>query len=144
MPDNHRHPFLVAVGSCLDRIGQLALPAGVGLVAGYWIADLGVPWLPDVLAGLAVFFVWALLLILVGQWLKGRVVRVAEGRSRIRRRALVLLGLAAAAAAVRLGVHWLEQPAPLTRLARADLVAGFRLDTERVRALGPLETKEAA
>lgn len=122
----------VAVGRWLDRVGQLALPAGVGVIAGYWIADLGAPWMPNVLAGVAVFFVYALLMILLGQWLKGKVVRAEEGRSTVRRRAVVLLSLAVIAVGVRLAVHWMEQPAPLTRLERGQLLDGLRLDGARL------------
>lgn len=123
------------MGRFLDRLGQLGLPLGVGLFVGYWLADRGIPWTPNMLAGLAVFFVYALLLILVGQWIKGKAVRLEDGGEVLRKRVVVLLVLLFIAAGVRLGTYWLDQPAPLTRLPRADLQRGFQLDTEQYRRL---------
>ncbi len=130
-------PRRVAVGTLLDRLGQLALPLGLGLFFGYWMSDRGVAWMPTMLAGLAVFFAYSLLLILAGQWLKGKVVRKGEARGglRVRKRVVTLLVLAALAAGVRLGVHVLEQPAPLTRLGADELRTSFELDTAQYRRL---------
>lgn len=125
----------IAFGRWLDRTGQLALPLGVGLALGFWISDLGVRWMPSMLGGLSVFFVGALLVILLGQWLKGRVVRQTEGKSTVRRRTVVLLFLALAAAGVRLGVYWLEQPSGLTRLDELALEQSFTLDTQQLTDL---------
>ena len=78
---------------------------------------------------------FALLLILAGQAFKGKLVRMEEGSEVPRKRTIVLLTLALLAAVVRLGAFWLEQPAPLTRLPRADLRRSFELDTQQYRAL---------
>ncbi len=120
-------------GRFLDHFGQLCLPLGLGLIAGYWLGDLGVSWTPRMLEILSIFFVSALFLILAGQWLKGKVVRQTEGGSALRRRTMVLLGLACVAASVRLGAYWLEQGAPLTRLSGDALRTSFRLDTRQYR-----------
>lgn len=127
----------IAAGTFLDRLGQIALPLGVGVVLGYWISDRGTAWMPTMLAGLAVFFVYALLLILAGQWLKGKLVREGEdqGRLKVRKRVVTLLSLAALAALVRLGVYVLAQPAPLTRLGADELRRSFELDTGQYRRL---------
>lgn len=132
----------IAAGRVLDRFGRLCLPLGVGLFFGYWISDFGVAWTPTMLGVLSVFFVAALLLILVGQWLKGRWLK-GDGTRReeagagmvVRRRVVVLLSLAALAAGVRLAVYWVDQPAPLTRLDDATLARAFDLDTRQVREL---------
>lgn len=126
-------PRRVAAGRLLDRAGQLGLPLGVGLFFGYWLGDLGVPWTPTMLGLLSSFSAGALLLVLVGQWLKGKAVRQAEAGARVRKRVVALLALVLAAAGLRLAVYWAAQPSPLTRLDAAALAAAFDRDGRQVR-----------
>lgn len=121
----------VRLGRFLDRFGQLCLPLGLGLAGGYWISDRGVRWMPSMLEILSIFFLVALLLILLGQWLKGKIAREVDGASVVRKRVVVLLGLALLAVVVRLGAYWLEQPSPLTGLDESDLRTSFALDTRQ-------------
>lgn len=127
--------FRAGLGRILDRFGQLSLPLGVGLAAGYWFSDLGVSWKPEMLAILSVFFLLALLLIFCGQWLKGRIVRRTEGASVVRKRTVALLVLALLAAGFRLLVSWAEQPTPLTSLEHDELRLSFELDTRQYEEL---------
>jgi len=124
------------VGRFLDRVGQLCLPLGVGVAAGYWAADLGMAWMPDTLELLCVVATAGLLLILVGQLIKGKVVRQREqGVPTLRKRTVVLLSLAVLAAGLRLLVFWAEQPSPLTALPPAAAQEAFELDLDQYRAL---------
>jgi len=143
-------PRRVAAGRLLDRAGQLGLPLGAGFFAGYWLGDFGVPWTPTMLGVLSSFCALALLLVLAGQWLKGKVVRHAEAGVKVRKRVVALLALACLAAALRLAVYWAAQPSPLTRLDAAALAAAFdadgrqvgELDAELDRLVGRLEALE--
>jgi len=124
-------PWRIRGGKLLDRLGQLGLPLGLGLVIGYWISDVGVAWMPTMLEVLSIYLVGALLLILVGQWLKGKVIRAADEGGGIRKRTVILLVLALVAAGLRLGVFWAEQPTPLTSRDPATLQESFALDTRQ-------------
>jgi hypothetical protein len=123
------------VGRLLDRCGQLGLPLAVGVFIGYWAADQGIRWMPTMLEALSIFIAFALLLILVGQWLKGKVVRETDTGAGIRKRTVTLLVLAVCAALVRLAVFWAEQPTHLTSLASDELVKLFQLDCRQYRLL---------
>ncbi|MCP4653831.1 MAG: hypothetical protein GY856_00280 [bacterium] len=121
----------IRCGKLLDRLGQLGLPLGLGLVIGYWVSDVGVAWMPTMLEVLSVYLVGALLLILIGQWLKGKLVRAADEGGGIRKRTVTLLVLALLAAGFRLAVFWAEQPTPLTSRDSATLLESFALDTRQ-------------
>lgn len=125
----------IRFGRVLDRLGQLCLPLGAGLAAGYWLSDFGVSWTPQMLGILSLFFLLALSLVFCGQWLKGRIVRRTEGGAVVRKRTVTLTVLALLAAAARLAVFWLEQPAPLTLLEGDALRRSFALDTRQYREL---------
>ncbi len=123
------------IGCWLDRCGQLGLPLAVGVLVGYWSADRGLRWMPTMLEALSIFIAAALLLILVGQWLKGQLTREAEQGGGIRKRTVTLLVLGCGAALIRLGVFWMEQPSPLTSLPPDELVQSFHLDSAQYRRL---------
>jgi hypothetical protein len=123
------------IGRLLDRCGQLGLPLAVGVFIGYWAADRGISWMPTMLEALSIFIACALLLILIGQWLKGKVVRETETGAGIRKRTVTLLVLAVCAALVRLAVFWAEQPSHLTSLEPDALVRSFQLDYRQYRLL---------
>jgi hypothetical protein len=123
------------IGRLFDRCGQLGLPLAVGIFIGYWAADRGISWMPTMLEALSIFIAFALLLILAGQWLKGKVVRETDSGAGIRKRTVTLLALAVCAALVRLAVFWAEQPTHLTSLAPDELVRSFQLDCRQYRLL---------
>ncbi|GDX83272.1 hypothetical protein LBMAG42_50830 [Deltaproteobacteria bacterium] len=106
------------------------LPVGAGAVAGFWAADQGMRLLPTLAELVLAWGVVALLLIGLGAALRGKLyVDTPHGRS-WRRRAIVLLGLGALAASVRLAM-WRADQADLARLSPAEFEAAFAIDKQR-------------
>ena len=104
------------IGKALDRLGQYGLPLSVGLCFGFWAADLGMPWLPDMLELLSFSVMLSLALIVVGYWLRGKhMVETPQGQ-RARRRIVACLLLILVAAGFRLVVYWARQSTPLTAM----------------------------
>jgi len=120
-------------GRLLDALGQLGLPIGAGLVAGFWIADRGVRWLPTMLSAVLLVAVASLVLIAAGFWLRRQTHTEAPGGRRLRKRVVAVLGLAVAALAAHLALWWTEQPSPLTALSPASRAAAFAEDVRRYR-----------
>jgi hypothetical protein len=90
-------PRRATIGRFVEQAGRLGLPLGVGLVAGFWAADLGVAWLPTMLEIVLALAIAALVAIVIGAWLAGRALApTAEGR-RLRRRTVATLALVALA-----------------------------------------------
>ena len=114
----------------LHRLGVWTFPACVGATVGFYIADRGVPWLPDMLAALLVVSAIALLLIGGGRAMLGQAFRkTPEGRV-VRRRVIVSTSLAFAAGLARLALFWVEQPSPLTELSRDDFDQTYLVDAQ--------------
>jgi hypothetical protein len=124
-----------AIGRLLDGAGRLGLPFAAGLGAGYWIADRGARWLPDVLAGLLLLVLVSSLLMATGFALRRRLVTETAAGLRVRKRLVALSLLVAVALGARLAVWWAEQPSPLTRLAPAERRLAFAIDVDRYREL---------
>lgn len=118
-------------GSALVATGALALPAILGVAVGYWVSDVGVPWMPDTVGILAVAAIVAGAAILVGSAVRGRLyAESVEGR-RLRKRSLAGLGLVALAALARLAVEWTQQPSHLSSLSETEYNAAFEADRNR-------------
>ncbi len=120
-------------GRFLDALGQLGLPLGIGLVAGFWIADRGVRWLPSMLSTVLLLAAACLLLIGAGYWLRGRAVEESPLGRRVRKRVVVLLALALTALGARLALFWVVQPSPLTQLSETARAEAFAIDSQRYR-----------
>lgn len=128
-------PLRVRAGWLCDRMGQLALPLAAGIVIGYWLSDFGVRWLPTMLEILCLLFLGALLLILIGFGLRGKLVEDAPAGRRIRLRTVVVLALLASASAISLAVVVVREPSPLTQLAGEERDSAFDLDRKQYLAL---------
>jgi hypothetical protein len=121
------------LGRYVDRAGQLVFWAVLGSVVGYWSADRGLRWIPDFVGALLVVALVSLLAIVVGRVMTGKAID-PQGR-RVSVRALIAMGLLAAAAAGRLAVYWAAAPAPLTELDKAALYRAFAEDTRHFEEL---------
>ena len=108
--------------------GALTLAVLAGVVAGYWIGDRGVRWVPDLLGIVAVLGVLALIAMAVGAS------AFDAGGARLRKRSVALLGLALLAAGVRLAVHVASKPSPLSTLSASMLRNVTRLSPALVSA----------
>src|SRR5688500_17951626 len=89
-----RHPLAVRAGKVADRLGELSLPLVAGALGGFYAADQGVPLLPTMLEIILGWGIAALLLILVGRWLRGRAFAESPEGTRVRRRVVAALALA--------------------------------------------------
>jgi len=126
-PDSRR----IKLARALDLLGLAGLPVGVGVGLGYWIADRGVAWLPDVLQGLILLGVLSILLILTATRLRGDHVSVTPQGVRVRKRVAAFFGLLLLAALAWLAQDLAEQPAPLTQVPPDELGEAFELDAAR-------------
>ncbi|NVB38961.1 protein tyrosine phosphatase [Pseudenhygromyxa sp. WMMC2535] len=108
------------LGLVLHRLGVWIVPACLGAAIGFYLADQGLAWLPDMLGLLLIIGALALLFVAGGRALQGDAFRkTAHGRE-VRRRVLVATFLAMAAGVTRLAVFWVSQDSPLTELERPD------------------------
>jgi len=119
----------------LDRTGLIAFPFGLGAVAGFWAADSGVRWLPEMLGAVLVLAAFSLICFALGRWLRGRAEEVTSQGRRLRRRVVFAIALGGLAAAGRLALFWVEAPSPLTALMQADFDRAFAIDAARYEAL---------
>ncbi len=119
------------VGRGLFAGGALTLPLGLGAAGGYWLADRGVLWAPDMLGGLLGVWIVALLAMIAGSYLLGP----AVGSPRGRRRIAAFAALIVLAAAAQVGVRLLGRPSPLTSMDEAAFRRAFALDSRQYREL---------
>lgn len=118
-------------GQILFGLGAAIVLAGLGAVAGYWLADAGTRWLPQMLAGLLGAGMIALMLMIAGLFFIG----TYAGREVGRRRIVLCAALLVLAGAGRLAVHWASGPRPLTEMSKRAFHAAFEQDARRVRDL---------
>lgn len=116
MPETDLDVRRQIAGKALDRLGQYGLPLCIGGAAGYWAADLGLPWLPHMLEILSLLLMGSLALILIGYRLRRKHVRETESGAKARRRVVALLVLALLAASFHLVLYWARQTTPLTAM----------------------------
>jgi hypothetical protein len=119
------------LGNALFMLGAVFLPLGAGAAAGYWIADRGVRWVPDTVAGLLLVWLLGLLLMLGGSVLSGPIAGVARNRKRI----LSLGALAVLVVAVRIGVYFASKPTPLAQRTPIEFAELLQNDAVQVRDL---------
>ncbi len=120
------------LATALTLTGELGVPAVLGMALGYWMSDLGMPWIPDALGLFAVYAFISLVLVLVGRALHGKLwEETPQGRT-LRVRSMVGLALLALAGLVRVGVWYTTTPAPLTALSAHDYEAAADLDAQKL------------
>jgi len=124
---------VVRAGRLIDLGGQAMLPVGVGALAGFYAADQGMRLLPSLLEITLVWTVLALALIALGKLLRGKLVAASPQGVRLRKRVVFVLVLMALALGVRLGIHYQQEPSPLTDMAVGDFEQAFELDAEAYR-----------
>lgn len=109
--------------------GALAVPVGVGVTIGYWVADAGVRWVPSTLGFLAVFVAVGLVLMAVGSHLGA-----TESKPR-QKRIVSLAVLAALAIAVRIGVWYASTPSVLSARPEPEFLTIYRADAQQMTDL---------
>ena len=112
------------IGQGIYYAGVFVFPFSLGGVIGFYMADQGVKWLPDMIGSVLAASVLAMLLILAGRWLRDRFFD-KDGLSVRVSIALVLLVIGAG---MRLWVHWAEQPSDLTTLDRSVFEEAYAMD----------------
>ncbi len=126
-------PRVVRAGRFIDLVGQAMLPMGLGALAGFYAADQGMRLLPTLLEITLAWTLAALALIAFGKLLRGKLVASSPRGVRLRKRVVAVLVLMAVALGVRLGVHHLREPSPLTELPTAQFETAFELDAQAYR-----------
>jgi hypothetical protein len=119
------------LGSILGATGLIGLAGSFGTALGFWIADRGIRWFPTMVGLLLVACAVSLLMMLSGQVIKGKVLKLTARGIRVRRRIIFCLLLAAVLILGRLGVYWAQNVSPLTQLAPAKFDEAFRVDLDR-------------
>lgn len=119
------------VGQILFGLGAALILLGIGSIAGYWLADAGTRWLPQMLGGLIGVGMLALVAMIAGLFLIGPY----AGRELGRRRIVALTALLLVGGVVRVAVHWAGAPKPLTRMSKRTFHAGFEADRAQVAQL---------
>lgn len=127
--------FRIRGGRFVALLGQLLPPLGIGISAGFYLADQGVRWLPTTLSIVLGLFAVGLFLIPMGSYLEGEAFKQDKKRIRLRRRIIASLILGAVAVAARLVVFWIQVPSPLTALSPPAFAQAFRIDAQRYRDL---------
>ncbi|MFT5681853.1 MAG: hypothetical protein ACI8RZ_002771 [Myxococcota bacterium] len=130
-PPPIRDPRAIRIGRILDFLGQVTFPLMLGALAGFYAADQGVPLLPSMMRVTLTASIFALLLIAVGRWLRGRAFVETSRGGRIRKRVVLALVLATMALGLRLAVYATERPSELTVMAPGDFEAAFEMDALR-------------
>ena len=130
------------IGEALDVLGQVGFPLVLGAALGFWIADLGTPWLPDMLAGLSVWALISLLFIAIGKVLRDNAAHLDDDleledlrRMRVRKRVVAALVATPLAAGLWLFAQESQDPSPLTELSPADFDTAWQQDLESYREL---------
>ncbi len=123
------------IGATLYWIGVFGFPAAIGAIFGFYAADQGVPWLPDMVSAVLAVAAVALLLVVIGRSVRGHTfVQTTEG-VRLSRRVIVASALVLVAAAGRLTVFAFELPSPLTELSPEAYEEAFEVDSAQYREL---------
>jgi len=119
-------------GQVLFGLGAATVLMALGSVAGYWLADAGTRWLPQMMGGLLAAGMLAVVFMIAGMFLIGPYAGSEIGRKRIVALTVLLLG----AGVVRVAVHWASEPKPLTTMTKRAFYAAFERDTQRMVELG--------
>ena len=123
------------IGDALYFTGVGLFPFSLGSVIGFYAADQGVRWLPDTIGWVLSGCLTALMLIILGRWLRGRLYTMTEHGQKLSRRLLVAITLFAVGLSGWLTVFWMENPSPLTELPREDFETAWALDAQRYEDL---------
>jgi len=126
-----RRRTALIVGRGLHFLGLLSLPLTLGAVLGFYAADRGTRWLPDMLGVILAVLVFGLVALPFGRLLEGRAFKEAPGTKKLRRRVIVCLVLAAVGIAGRMVMFWVERPSPLTDLSIVQFNRAFEIDSRR-------------
>lgn len=119
------------VGQVLFALGAATILMGIGAIAGYWLADAGTRWLPQMLGGLIGAGMLALVLMIAGMFAIGPY----AGRELGRRRIVLFTALLLGAGVVRVAVHWVGAPKPISRMSKRAFLAGFDDDRKQAAQL---------
>lgn len=125
----------ILVGKAINRLGHISIPAGVGIIAGFWIADREIRFLPTTLGLVLIVFVIGALAIPAGRILQGEAFEDTPDRKRLRKRIGIFAALAILAVIARLILFWAEAPSPLTSMEPADFNRAFEQDSAMYRDL---------
>ncbi|MEM7248079.1 MAG: YiiX/YebB-like N1pC/P60 family cysteine hydrolase [Acidobacteriota bacterium] len=123
------------LGRTLETLGRLGWPLALGAVLGYLASDRDVPFVPRFLEMVAVVCGLSLCCYVVGLWMQGRALRGAGADARLRRRTGFALLAGFVAASIRLGMAWIGEPSPLTRLSADEYHAAFGREQRRLETL---------
>ena len=122
----------------LGRVGEFLYWAGIGLfpfslgvVGGFYLADQGARWLPTTIGWVLAGCMVALLLIILGRWLRGRLYTMTEHGLVLSRRLIVAVSLFIVALSGWLVVFTLEVPSPLTELTPEEFETAWAIDASR-------------
>ncbi|MCP4804989.1 MAG: hypothetical protein GY913_16990 [Proteobacteria bacterium] len=119
------------VGDFLYFLGIGLFPFSLGIVGGFYMADQGARWLPTTIGWVLAGCMVALLLIITGRWLRGRLYVMTEHGLVLSRRLIVAVSLFAVALSGWLVVFALEVPAPLTELSPEEFETAWAIDSRR-------------
>ena len=127
--------FLQETGRVLSRLGHWGIPLSLGIIAGYQFSDHDVSFVPVTLGIVTVILIVSFAFLPLGRLLQGRAFVDTPEKRKVRKRIIVLTVLCLLAALGRLGVHLLEEPAPLTELNETAYADAFQIDIQRYRSL---------
>ena len=113
------------LGRFLYFSGVFLFPFSLGGILGFYAADQGVRWLPEMISGVLAGCILALVLILLGRWLEGK---FFDRTDRLSRRLQFAIVLAVLGTGMRLWVFWAEQPSPLTELHEDAFEEAYAMD----------------
>lgn len=142
---------LFRAGSIAYYAGLMGFAAGVGSAAGFYAADQGLRWLPEMLSSILVLCAVSLVGVVGGRWARGKAFKPTERGLRVGRRMVAGLTVAVALLGARVVVYWAEQPSALTSLGEAGYEEAWATDVQRLfeidhgleRLLGEAETLSA-
>ncbi len=119
------------LGNFLYYLGVLLFPMCLGAVGGFYLADMGVRWLPDTIGLILSGCIGALMLVISGRYLRGKLFTETENGRVMSRRFQLASVLVILAIGMRLSVWWMEAPSALTELPPEQFEAAWEMDRQR-------------
>jgi hypothetical protein len=129
--ESHRR---TTAGTILRRVGVVGIVSIPALAGGFWLADAGFRWMPDMLNVLLAVWLASLAAMIAAEAVVGRVRGSGGSGRRVRRGVVIcLIVLVLGGVGLRLGVGWAQQPTSLTKMSAEQFDAAFELDCQRYR-----------
>lgn len=123
-------PLVLRIGRGIDVLGQAMLPMSIGGLAGFYLADQGIKFIPSALELMIAWSIVALALIAIGRYIIGRLYKVTPQGVKLRRRNIAVFALMILGMGIKVVIHSLEKPSDLTLMDPIEFEVAFEQDAK--------------